>query len=246
MRIVAIIQARMGSTRLPQKVLVDLCGKPMMQHIVDRVAQSQMIDDVVIATSVSQSDTQIERYCSSHGISCFRGSQSNVLERFFKCALFYKANIIIRLTGDNALVDPYILDDGIKLFLERQNFDYLYYREGLPLGMAVEIFTKDALEDAWQNASNQECLEHVTPYIYRNPHRFKILRAECIGKDNSDLRWTMDTEQDYILISNIYKALYRKKEVFTYKEILKQYEIHNDWKYINSNINQIVVEYNGE
>ncbi len=246
LKIVAIIQARMESTRLPGKVLIELCGKPMLRHIVERVTQSQMTDDVIVATSVNQSDTQIEKYCSTNDIQCFRGSQNNVLERFFKCASLYKADIIVRITGDNALVDPYILDEGIKFFLGQPDIDYLYYREGLPLGMAVEIFTSAALEDVYQNASNQECLEHVTPYMYRNPHKFRALRAGCIGKDNSDLRWTMDTEQDYILISNIYKALYKDKEVFSYEDVLKEYEIHDDWRNINSGIKQIAVEYRGE
>lgn len=245
LRIAVIIQARMESTRLPQKVLMNLCGKPVLWHIINRVKYSNKIDDVIVATSDHKSDDEIEKFALSYNIKCFRGSHNNVLERYYKCASHYKADIIVRLTGDNALVDFNIIDEGIGYF-KKTNADYMYYREGLPLGMAVEIFKFKTLKEAYENATDKECLEHVTPYMSKNPDRFNSLRVKCIGDDNSDLRWTMDTEEDYKLIKDIYEALYKEGKVFSYDEVLEEYKDHDNWREMNTNIRQIEILYKGE
>lgn len=246
MSTIAIIQARMGSTRLPNKVLKDLCGKPVLQHIINRVSKSRYIEKIVVATSIEEEDNKIEKFLKTQHIKCFRGSQNNVLERFYQCAKEYEGKTILRLTSDNALIDPEIIDEGIEFFRNRPEIDYLYYREGLPLGMAVEIFTFDALKRAYKEAIDKECLEHVTPYLYRNKEKFRALRAASIGQDRSYLRWTMDTQEDYQLIQNIYTSLYKEDEIFSYSAVLLEYDKHKEWEHINANICQVNVAYKGE
>ena len=168
-----------------------------------------------------------------------------MLERFYDCATFYKADILVRLTADNALVDAGIIDAGITYF-QKHTYDYVYYREGLPIGMACEIFTYDALKRAYENASDAECLEHVTPYLYKNPHLFHVERVGCIGENLGFLRWTMDTELDKELITQIYNCIYTRKNNFTYRDILEEYKIHPGWTQLNSSVEQVAVTYRGE
>lgn len=245
MKIIAIVQARMGSSRLPGKVLMNICGKPVLWHIVNRAKKSNYLDSVIIATSTEPEDDEIERFAYKYDIAVFRGSQDNVLERFYQCAGQCNAECIVRLTGDNTLIDPHIIDKGIEYFMGEKELDYLSYREGLPLGMSVEIFTYRALETAYLEATDMECLEHVTPYLYHNKDKFKVVKAECEGVDHSELRWTLDTRQDYELIQKIYEKLYTDAEnIFSYEDILKEYA--NDWKLVNAGIRQVKIEYTGE
>lgn len=246
MKILAIIQARMESTRLPKKVLTELCKKPMLWHIFQRVSQSTYINHTALATSTNQADNELEEFAKRNNFFFFRGSQENVLERFYRCAALFKPDLVIRLTGDNALIDPKIIDQGVETYLQEPDLDYLYFREGLPLGMAVEIMRFDALERAFSEAGEPDCFEHVTPYLYKNPHLFHSKRVPNIGRDYSHLRWTMDTKEDYLLISSIYNALYQEKQFFYYEDILNAYETHREWFTINSAIEQVKVTYTGE
>lgn len=247
MMIVAIIQARMESTRLPGKVLKKMCGKTVLQHIVARVSNSVNVNKVVIATSTNDADNAIEKMAQENNIICYRGSQNNVLERFAKCAEIFKPDIIVRLTGDNALIDFKIIDQGIQEFISDGTLDYLKYRDGLPLGMAVEIFKYSALMTAYHNATNDECLEHVTPYLYKNPDKFKIGKSSCNDRDLSNLRWTIDTQDDFELISLIYEQLYPKHgDNFEMLDIIEAYNEHPEWQTVNNRIEQVKVNYNGE
>lgn len=247
MEITAIIQARMGSSRLPGKVLMDICGKPVLWHVVNRISKSKYIGNIVIATSDDKTDDALSRFAENNGTYIYRGSQYNVLERYYKCACIYNASAIIRFTGDNVLVDPHIIDNGIEYFNRRKNVDYIYYREGLPVGMAVEIFTFRALETAYYEAVDSECLEHVTPYIYKNSEKYKIERVKCIGEDYNHLRWTLDTKEDYLLLSEIYGTLYKnERNIFYYEDILEQYKYHKEWQDLNSCVKQKKIIYNGE
>lgn len=245
MNIVTIIQARMGSTRLPGKVLMEICGKPVLWHIVQRASQSLYTNKIVIATSVEEEDNAIAEFAQKNGFLYYRGSQNNVLERFYQCAQKNEADIIVRLTADNSLIDAHIIDRGIAYF--KQNlYDYIYYTEGLPVGMAVEIFSYAALKQAYQNANDLQCLEHVTPYLYKNPHLFHARRIPCEGRDNSKLRWTLDTERDKQLIMQIYECLYNKNPYFAYEDILEEYERHPMWQALNRDEQQIEITYQGD
>ena len=247
MKIMAIIQARMGSSRLPGKVLMNLCDKPVLWHIVNRIQKSWYINSIIIATSINREDDAIEQFAVKNNINVYRGNQTNVLERFYKCAKQYNPDIIVRLTGDNALIDPHIADQGIEYFISKKGLDYVYYREGLPLGMAVEIFSSQALEKAYAEAKDAECLEHVTPYMYLNQDKFKSERIHAIGKDRCSLRWTLDTRQDYELLTRIYEALYAEGEdLFYYEDILEEYQSHEEWMMVNSGIRQVGLTYKGD
>ncbi|WP_310604074.1 glycosyltransferase family protein [Anaerosporobacter sp.] len=246
MKIVAIIQARMASSRLPKKILTDICGKPMLWHIVERVKQSSLINNVVIATSDEKEDDEVEIFANQYSIPYYRGSQLNVLDRFWKCANQYSTDIVVRLTGDNALIDSEIIDEALNVFIGQEKIDYLYYCEGLPIGMAVEIMKFSALTRAHDEASDMECLEHVTPYLYKNSDEFVSLRVKSKEDDHSELRWTMDTVEDKKLILSIYEVLYDKNRIFHYKDILMAYKKHPEWAMINNEIMQKKVEYRGE
>lgn len=246
MRTAAIVQARMGSQRMPGKVLADVCGHPVLWHIYHRVSSCKTVDHFRIATSTLPQDDGIGTFARQNDIPVFRGSEENVLERFYFAAKETDADIIIRLTGDNVLIFPELIDAGTEYFKAQNKLDYLYYREGLPLGTAVEIMTFHALENAYRNATDAECLEHVTPYIYRNPDRFRCCRYPCQGNDYSSLRWTMDTPEDYDLIRKMYQSLYRDDACFGYQEALQSYQEHTVWTELNCSVKQKELRYQGE
>ena len=245
MKIIAIIQARMSSTRLPGKILLDLNGKPVLQNIVERIKRAKDIDEVIVATSTNKDDDIVESFLQEHNMNVFRGSLTNVLERFYHCAKQYNADIVIRFTADNALIDPDLIHEAVTLY-KNKSVDYLYYKPSLPLGMGIEIFSFSALNKAYHEASNEECLEHVTPYIKNNPDKFRILRYEgCENENNySALRFTMDTEEDYQFVKTIYN--YFGTNDFSYKDVLAALEEHPLWQSINQNITQKTITYQGE
>ena len=244
MRTVAIIQARMSSTRLPGKVLMDLYGKPVLQNIVERVERSKQVDNVVVATSTEKLDDKIYDFLLQQGVNCFRGSLENVLERFYMCANRFGADTIVRLTADNALVAPEVIDEAIVEY-KKLEVDYLYYKMGLPLGMCIEVFSFDALNKAYNEATDRECLEHVTPYIRRNPDRFKLVNyKDESDRDYSMLRFTMDTPEDYKFVSTIYD--YFARNDFSYQDVLSVLGEHPEWRKINQNIVQNELKYCGE
>lgn len=155
----AILQARMGSLRLPGKVLKEICGQPILWHIIERVKQAKKIDEIIVATTEEKEDDPIEDYVKSMGIRCFRGSAENVLDRFFHAAVFYHAEIIVRLTADNPLVDPQILDQLIYYF-DGCGFSYAS-TSGYPLGLGAEVFSFGALDEAYVKANKAYEKEHV-------------------------------------------------------------------------------------
>ncbi len=243
MKTVAIIQARTTSTRLPGKVLMSLGGKPLIVNIVERANRAGMVDEVVVATSDERADDIIESLLAEIGVPCFRGNLNNVLERFFLCAKEHGADIIIRLTGDNALIDSRIIDEAVRFFVN-QKVDYIHYKKSLPLGMCIEIFTFNALERAYYEAENEECLEHVTPYIYCNQDKFSVIDYMDDDKDYSDLRFTIDTINDYNFVKKIYDNF--SGNSFTYEDVLNLLEKHKEWTLINQKEVQNILIYDGE
>jgi spore coat polysaccharide biosynthesis protein SpsF len=235
---VAIIQTRMSSTRLPGKAMKELCGKPVLGHIVERVKQSRELDKVVIATSIGSEDDQIEVFAKEHQYCLYRGSLDNVLERFYFCAKMVEADIVVRLTGDNTLVDPFLIDEAIRYFRNKSTLDYLYYKQGVPLGMAVEVFQFSALESAYREASNKACIEHVTPYLYQNPQRFRIEHYNDGQESLAHYRWTLDTEEDWRLIEALYGYLYKGRHDFYLADILDVMQAHPELYDINKDIEQ--------
>ena len=235
-----IVQARTGSTRLPCKVMMDLCGKPVLQQIVERIQYCRLVDRVIVATTELAQDDVIEQLCLRRGYHVFRGSPKDVLDRYYNCARRYNAEHVVRMTADNALFDPGIVDQGIDYYFVNRK-DYVYYREGLPLGTAIEIFPFSALETAWTESADPASREHVTAYMYRHPDRFVCDRVHAIGPRHDDLRLTMDTVPDYELVTRIYNELYEKNPRFTLEDVYLLLEKHPEWKALNALIVQKTV-----
>lgn len=231
-----IIQARTGSTRLPNKVLMDLEGKTALEHVVLRVQKSKMISEVIVATTISRSDLSIVKLCSEKEIRVFCGSENDVLDRFYQAAKLLGPKNIVRITADCPLMDPEIIDAVLSKH-ENENADYTSNTaiEKYPDGEDVEVFKFSALLKAWSDADLTSEREHVTPFIRKHTDLFKHSSVES-EIDLSSKRWTLDNQEDYDFISEIYKALYKKNNFFGIKEVLVYLADHPDLEMINSNI----------
>ncbi|MGB9855722.1 MAG: aminotransferase class III-fold pyridoxal phosphate-dependent enzyme [Caldisericum exile] len=225
-KILAILQARVSSTRLPGKVLKPILGKPMLALQIERILQSKKIEKLVVATSSDASDDKIEDLCNELKLPCFRGKLDDVLDRFYQASLIWQPEHIVRLTGDCPLIDPDIIDQLILFYLDG---DYDYVSNALeptfPDGLDVEIFRYFALEEAWKEAKLPSQREHVTPFINSHPDKFKIANF----KNHIDLshhRWTVDEPEDFELIKIIYEKLYPHNPNFRMSDILKFLENH--------------------
>lgn len=234
---VAIIQARMGSTRLPKKVLSDIVGRPMLWHIINRVKEAESIDRVILATTENSIDDEIVSFADDGKIDVFRGSEEDVLDRYYQTAKEYDVANIVRITADDPLKDPVVIDKIVNIYMQN-NADYVSntINPTYPLGLDAEIFSFTALEKAWIEADEKYDREHVTPYLYTNPDKFKILNVEHDGENLSHLRWTVDTKQDMDFAREIYKQLYNKGEVFLMDDILGLLEKHPKLLELNKNI----------
>jgi perosamine synthetase len=219
-RAVAIIQARMASTRLPGKILLPMMDKTMLEQIIRRVRSAGRIDSVVVATTDNRLDDIVEKLCRDKGVECFRADEENVLERFYLCARQYQAEIIVRITADDPLKDPEIIAKALELF-EAGDYDYVSntLEPTYPEGLDIEVFSRHALEKAYLEAGLKSEKEHVTPYIYKNPDRFKLLNFKN-DTDLSKLRWTVDSPEDYLFVQSVYEELYGKpNEIFRMEEV---------------------------
>ena len=235
-RIFAIIQARMGSSRLPGKVLKELCGRPMLDHIVRRAGQTEGITSLMIATSAQREDDPIAAFAGNAGIPCFRGSEEDVLARYWGAAKALGAeneDVIVRLTADNPLVDPQVLRELLDYF---RKCPYAYAStSGYPLGLGAEVFTFQALEEAHRTAKAPHEREHVTPYMYRDPDRVGRLVSP---EDISGLRFTVDTPEDFAFVEAVYRELYHGEHDFYLRDILKFLERNPSVRDINRHIRQ--------
>jgi spore coat polysaccharide biosynthesis protein SpsF (cytidylyltransferase family) len=237
----AMIQARMGSTRLPGKVLKALAGRPMLWHIVQRVGAVRGVGNVVVLTSERLEDQPIRDFCENEGISVFGGSERDVLDRFYQAAIRYGSDPVIRITGDCPLVDPELIERVILLFASGE-WDHvsvatgagaLYLNEGrFPDGLDAECFSFASLARAWREATAASDREHVTPFIWRTPGRFRC-RLVHADQDFSHLRWTVDHEEDFRMITSVYEALYREGRHFVFREVIELLESRPDLAFIN-------------
>ena len=217
-----IIQARTGSSRLPKKVIKKIEGKTVLEHVILRTKIVENCDKVILATTDKKEDDILEKIGKECQISVFRGSENDVLDRFYQTAKLFKINHIVRITADCPLIDPKIVKEVIKFYF-KNNFDYVgnAHPPTFPDGMDVEVFSFNALEKSWKEALSEEDRgECVTPYILKNIKIFKIGNFFS-KKDLYDLRLTLDEKDDLILIKEIYKELYRKDPKFGLNEILK-------------------------
>lgn len=237
LNIVAIIQARMGSTRLPGKVMADLAGQPMLVRVVDRVSQARTLDDVVVATTRRPEDDAIVKMCLERKYPFFRGSEEDVLDRYYRAASISGVGVVVRITSDCPLIEPDIIDRIINEFLQCSDADYASntLKRTFPRGLDVEVFSFNALKRAWEEDKNQAWREHVTRYIQHHPDIFSVHNVTS-DADYSHMRWTVDTNEDLAFVRRIYD--YFQTDTFHWTEVLGLLSAHPDWLEINRHIRQ--------
>lgn len=236
MKIVAIIQARVGSTRFPRKVFADLSGKPFIWHVVNRLKFVSKIDNIVLATTTNSLDDELEEWAKSQDLVFYRGSENNVLERFYFAAKENDADVIVRITADDPFKDPNIIENVIDLLLLKE-VDFVYNNNppSFPEGLDTEVFTFKSLEKAYNQSKSDFEKEHVTQYFYRHPEIFSQYNLTNI-ENLSYLRWTVDTLEDYTFAKVIYEKLYKQDHVFFMDEILDLIKSNPDIVSINSKV----------
>lgn len=234
MRHVAIIQARCGSSRLPGKILMDLCGKPVLQRVIERVRRSKCIDEVFVVTSIGRENLPVLRLCAGLDVRAFAGAEDDVLDRYYQLAKLIKPDYVVRITADCPCFDWELLDHAVSsMSLEA---DYLSdFDETLPDGLDLEIIRFDALKKSWQEARMASEREHVTQYIRKHPELFR-LQNFCSPIDGIGyLRWTLDEAEDYALIRNIYEHfLDQGNEMFLTRDILEYLREYPELSQINA------------
>ena len=238
MKTIIIVQARMTSTRLPGKVLLPLAGEPMLVRLLERLRRVQRADGIVIATTTNASDDPIAALCAQQGVPCHRGSELDVLSRYADAARLHAADVVVRITSDCPLIDPALIDQLIAVY-EEGDSDYVsnMLPPTWPYGMAVEVFSATALAQAHAEATQDAEREHVTPFIYWNPQRYR-LRNVASPVALSHHRWTVDTPEDYELVRRLFDHLLPTNPHFTQADVLALLDAHPDWIAINQHVQQ--------
>jgi spore coat polysaccharide biosynthesis protein SpsF len=233
MRTLVIVQARMGSSRLPAKVIADVAGVPMLERVIQRALLARTVDQLIVATSEQQRNDVVAQLSSRLGIECFRGSEDDVLDRYYRAAKHFGATAVVRLTADCPLIDPAVIDKVVRVFLAG---DYDYVSNTLeatyPDGLDTEAFSMEALEAAWSQARLTSEREHVTPYICRRPDLFRLANVKH-DVDLSHLRWTVDEEKDLAFVRAIYGHL-GSQAAFDMNDILRLLSLHPELGDINA------------
>lgn len=241
MKTVAIIQARLCSTRLPSKVLLDLGGEPMLTRVIARVRRAPGVDAVVVATTTAPADDALVDFCASRGWPCFRGSENDVLDRYWQTARAHAADVVVRITADCPLIDPEVTGEVIREFQVRQpDCDYagnFHPQRTFPRGLDTEVFGIKTLERCWHEAQDTWSREHVTAFIYAHPELFRI-HGMASEVDYSAHRWTVDTPEDLALARCFYAHF--GHDHFTWHDALLAVERHPEWTAMNAHVQQKV------
>ena len=227
MKYLVMIQARCGSTRLPNKVLKDLCGKPALQRMIERAGMSRMADEIMVVTSIEKNNLPILKLCSDLGVRVGIGSENDVLDRFYQTAKLLQPEYVIRLTADCPCFDAQLLDQAISQM--ENDTDYMgMISESFADGLDLEIIRFSALEKAWREAVHSFEREHVTQYIVRRPEMFKLQNFESPIGNFGNHRWTVDEPEDFEVVKQIYNHFIgtEKTDQFGYKDILSFLEEH--------------------
>jgi len=223
-----IIQARMGATRLPNKVMLNLCGKPILWHVIERCKKAN-VDEIILATSINSENNVIEEFCKKNNYNFFRGSENDVLQRYYECAKMFGLDIIVRITADCPLISSKVINIAIKKFKQKE-VDYLSNApiRSFPRGLDVEVFSFNALKKVHESTEDKFQREHVTPFIYNNPKIFRVgtLIAEGLLK-KPEIRLCIDTPQDLKLFRIIYNNLYHQK-VIPIEEVIRFLDKNTD------------------
>ena len=237
LKVTAVIQARMGSTRLPGKVLMDLGGQSVLSRVVQRLRCAKLLQQTVVATTVAQGDDAIAAECVRLRVPCFRGSEDDVLDRYYRTVRPWPSDAVVRITADCPLIDPEVVDQTIQVFLEN-GADYASnsIQETYPLGISVEVFTAGALEQAWREAHQGYEREHVTPYFYEHPELFRISSIAAPG-DYSKYRLTLDTADDLHLIRAVC-ASFENQDTMSWQEVVGLLDRRPELAALNSHVVQ--------
>lgn len=234
---VAIIQARMGSSRLPGKVLTPLAGDTMLARVVVRLRAARRVDQVVIATSTAALDDAVVREAGRLGCGVHRGSETDVLDRYLGAARSYRADVVVRVTADCPLLDPGVVDEVIAALGPDVDYASNTHSRSYPRGLDVEALHRDTLERIARLGASPAAREHVTAFVMEQPALFRI-RQVAAERDDSDLRWTVDTEDDLALIRALYDALDLAHEVRPYREVVAAMRARPELATLNAHIVQ--------
>jgi spore coat polysaccharide biosynthesis protein SpsF len=246
----AIIQARHNSSRLPGKMSKDLNGKPLIARVVEQISYSEYLDKVIVATSDEESDDILADLCETYGINCYRGSLNNVLKRFIDTAEHFNIDVIIRVTGDNPLTDPVLIDSVISEYKNDPKLDYInnVHRSGSVHGSGSELVTLPALKKVYSEVSNikykNDFLEHVTFYIRKNADQFNTMKFypdEQLSRP--EISYSVDYPEDFDLVEILYKNLYHSKRPFKTKEVLNFLDQNPLLLEINSSLHDELPDY---
>ena len=238
-----VVQARMGASRLPGKVLKPILGRPMLAYQIERLRRCTTASRLVIATTDKPADDVVAAFCTREGVAFVRGSESDVLARYHAAIGAFPAQAVVRVTADCPLLDPELVDEVIGVYAAAAGrYDYVsnMLEKTYPYGMAVEVMSAKALDEAHREAKDPAEREHVTPFIYRRPERYR-LKSLTTTPDLSRHRWTVDTPEDFELVSRILGELYARKPRFGMADVLALLEKHPDWPAINAHVAQKVV-----
>jgi len=241
-RIVLFVQARMGSTRLPGKVLKTVLGKELLRWQVDRLRKAKTADEVVVITTTMPEDDPIAELCATHGIPVFRGSELDLLDRHYQAAKQFHADFVVKIPSDCPLSDPDLVDEVLNLWISNQDaYDYVsnYHPPTFPDGMDVEGCPFSVLETAWKEAKNPHEREHTFPFIWDQPERFRIGNVENPrGNMFMTHRWTLDYPEDYEFLKRVLEGLAEKPD-FTMDDVLAFLAAHPDIAAINAKYNGV-------
>lgn len=229
----AIIQARTASTRLPGKVLLPAAGKPLLAHLIERLRFCRALDEIIVATSDQPGDEAIADLCGALGVPVFRGSEADVLDRYYRAALCYGVDTVVRICSDCPLLDPRMVDELVAVFRKRRHeFDLVTSRYPMTYPDACDVLSFDALEHAWRSAADPFEREHVVPYFWR--HELRVYNKTYPGGLSRKYRWTLDYPEDYELVRVVYAALYRAGACFGREEIVRFFEENPHVALLNS------------
>lgn len=237
--VVAVIQARMGSTRLPGKVLADIEGQPMLARVVERARRARNVERTVVATTTDPADEPVVALCAARGYEFTRGHPTDVLDRYLQAARETAAQVVVRITADCPLIDPEVVDRTVEAFLAAwPEVDYASNRivRTYPIGLDVEVVRREALERAAVEAREPYHREHVTPYFYEAPGRFRVVSVEA-GGDYGRLRWTVDTPEDLAFVREVYRR-FGGRDDFGWREVLDLLAREPDLIAINAHVRQ--------
>ena len=239
MRTIAIIQARMSSSRLPGKVLLDIAGKPMLARVVERTRRARTVDEVLIATTTDPADDPIEAFCHEQDYPVYRGSMFDVLDRFYQAARQARADVIVRVTADCPVIDPGVIDQTVDAFWQR-GADFACnrlpppWKRTFPIGLDTEVCSFAGLERAWKEAKLTFEREHVMPYFYDLEGRFKVVVVDY-EQDYGAYRWTVDTAEDLHLLREIF-ARFNGNDTFTWLDVLHLVQREPELLIINAGV----------